>query len=126
MIAAFTATIVIWRLRKSRSMLRWLDLRESLSDDEIFERYYFDRGLEKKAVLEIWHEIADTLGLPAAQLRPTDRFGQDIGAYLLTSEAIDALSTLALKRCKRQGLALNLSTIKTVDEYVVTMVSPKT
>lgn len=106
------------RTTKKRKALATLTEREALTDDEIFQRFYASSSLEKGEVVELWREVAQTLGVPAERLRPTDRFGKDIGMHWITSEELDALGVLAQQRANRRGLTIDLSAIQTVDDYV--------
>lgn len=106
------------RSRKARQSLSEFDTREALSDDEIYRRFYAASGLSKAAVIDVWHEVARVLRVPAERLQPTDRFGKDIGVHWITSEELDALGVVAQERAKRQGLTVDLALIETVDDYV--------
>ena len=106
------------RSRKARQSLSAFDTREALSDDEIYRRFYAASGLSKAAVIDVWHEVARVLRVPAERLQPTDRFGKDIGVHWITSEELDALGVVAQERAKRQGLTVDLALIETVDDYV--------
>jgi hypothetical protein len=119
-IAAFALAGVGFGLRsaKTKISLSALQKREALSDDEIYQRFYVSSGLDQDSVIEVWHEIASILHAPAARLRPSDRFGEDVGAYWITSEELDALGVAAEQRAKREGLSVELASIETVDEYV--------
>jgi hypothetical protein len=92
--------------------------RPTLSNEQVFENFYGDSGFDKVKVIELWLEIAQTLNVPSGQLRPTDRFGEDIGRYLVTSDALDVLSHIAGQRLKAKGSSQDLQGIKTVDDYV--------
>ena len=65
-------------------------------------RYYANLGLV--SVTEIWCEIAATLKLLPRKLRPGDRFGDDVGTYMLTSDELDTLTELGEKRAKWLGI----------------------
>jgi hypothetical protein len=106
------------RSRKVKQSLSVLDTREALSDDEIYRRFYAASGLSKAAVIDVWHEVARVLRVPAERLQPTDRFGKDVGVHWITSEELDALGVVAQERARRQGLTVNLALIETVDDYV--------
>ena len=95
-----------------------LEDREALTDDEIYQRFYASSGLEREAVAGLWHEVAHILRVPADRLRPTDEFGKDIGAYWITSEELDVLGETARRRANRKGAAVDLASIRTVDDYV--------
>lgn len=106
-------------LRKVRQSLSVLNTREALSDNEIYQRFYAASGLSKAAVIDVWHEVARVLRVSAERLQPTDRLGKDVGvSWWITNEELDALGTVAQKRAKRQGLAVDLASIETVDDYV--------
>jgi hypothetical protein len=106
----------MWRMR--RSELQFLRLRDELSDTVIYETFYGDSGLPMGPVSDVWHEIADVHKLPAGKLRPSDRFGTDIGRWLITSEELDTLYEFGVRRAKRLGLKPKFEAITTVDDYV--------
>jgi hypothetical protein len=91
--------------------------RPRLDADSIYATYYASSGIPKNEVIEVWREIAGALNVPEGQLRPEDRFGKDIGRWLITSEELDTLSELGRKRAKEHGLSIDFK-INTVDEYV--------
>jgi hypothetical protein len=109
---------LIVRATKKRNIDTALAAREALTDEEIYRRFYASLGLNKTEVIELWHEIAEILRVPAERMRPSDKFGKDIGAYWITSEELDILSTAAQQRAKLRGLTIDLASIKTVDDYV--------
>jgi hypothetical protein len=115
---ALAAVGFVIRSRKVRRSLSALDTRDALSDDEIYRRFYATSGLSKAAVIDVWHEVARVLRVPAERLQPTDRFGKEVGVHWITSEELDALGVVAQERAKRQGLAVDLASIETVDDYV--------
>jgi hypothetical protein len=73
-VAGGLALVVSW-LRRYRAS-RELRPRESLDDEAIYASYYAESNLPKALVLQLWHEVAETLKVPASQLRPGDRFGK--------------------------------------------------
>ena len=114
-IGAFIASYLMER-RKINSVFAQ---REILDDDTIYSRFYADSGLTKTFVAELWHEIADTLGILPGKLRPTDRFGHEIGkSYWITTEALDTLTAVAVRRSKKYQGSIDLAGIKTVDDYI--------
>jgi hypothetical protein len=118
-IAALIATlglIVLWWKRSAAR--RGLMTRESLDDDAVYSRFYAGSGLPNGQVLQLWHEIAETLGVPSGRLRPEDRFGKNVGTYWITSDALDVLAAKGRQRAKQLGLTIDLKQIATVDQYV--------
>lgn len=101
--------------RKADSLLEG---REALTDDEIYQRFYASSSLGKETVIGLWHEVAHVLRVPAGRLRPTDKFGKEVGAYWITSEELEVLGATAQQRANRQGVAVDLASIQTVDDYV--------
>ena len=95
-----------------------LQERQILDDGALYLRYYADSGISQARVLELWHEVASALRVSPGLLRPEDQFGKDIGAWSITSEDLDYLSQLAIKRAKASGRSIDLQTIKSVDDYV--------
>jgi hypothetical protein len=114
---AIAASIASFVFARQRGM-RFFEERSPLSDDEIYRQYFAESGFPQPLVLELWHEVADGLHLPAGKLRPTDRFGQELAGYWITSDELDGLAQIAAARARRQGFTLNLAEVKTLDEYV--------
>jgi hypothetical protein len=115
LIAIFGLAVPWWKQKAAR---RDLGTRECLDDEGVYSRYYATSDLPKAQVLELWHEVAATLRVPAGQLRPEDRFGKDVGVYWITSDALDVLATKGRNRAKQLGLDVDLKALTTVDEYV--------
>jgi len=92
--------------------------RSFLSDQIIYDNYYATSGLSAPIVTELWHEVAEKCGISFGKLRPTDRFGEEIGSYLITSEKLDSLGLVAMERSRKLKMEIDLSTIKTVDDYI--------
>jgi hypothetical protein len=105
-------------LRADRSMNTMLSSREELSNDQIYERYYGHSNLAKESVLRSWHEIAETLKLPAGKLRPDDRFGEQLIGRYPTDNELDALSDIVASHFRAASLEPNIDLIKTVDDYI--------
>jgi hypothetical protein len=77
------------RLQKKRS--RFSD-REKLSLDELYSKYFEPTGLQKDVVVTYWQRVADTMGLEAGRLRPTDRFDSElrpVAGHLVEDEIAD-------------------------------------
>ena len=95
-----------------------LNQRASLGNDELYSQYYATSGLSKDSILEIWNEIATTLELPPEKLRPSDRFGDDIGLYFMTSDHLDTLAELGEKRARTRGINVQFENLATVDDFI--------
>ncbi|SFO90705.1 hypothetical protein [Ralstonia sp. NFACC01] len=120
--AAFAVALgggaVLLRRKRSNAGLHALSQRISLTDAEIYSQFYAGRNLDESAVRSAWNEIAETLRVPADKLRPTDKFGTDIGVWSITSEELDTLGDLAAQRAARQGKEVDFAALTTVDDYV--------
>lgn len=115
-VAGALGMLIPWHRR--RQSLTALEGRESLSDDAIYARYYAEAQLPRTVVIQLWHEISQTLKVPASKLRPEDRFGKEIGAYWITSDDLDVLAVKARERAKSLGLSVDLEKLNTVDAYI--------
>lgn len=104
--------------RRRQASLQALSERESVSDVEIYKQFYADGNFDEASVRAVWNEIAETLRVPADKLRPTDKFGADIGVWFITSDDLDTLGELAAQRAGRHGKEVDISAIATVDDYV--------
>jgi hypothetical protein len=110
------ALLVAWLRRRRASAA--LSEREPLDDDAIYARCYAGSQLSRALVQELWHEVALHLQVPASRLRPDDRFGREIGIYVITSEALDVLAARGRERAKALGVSIDLQNLNTVDDYV--------
>lgn len=110
-----------WRRRRA---LASLNDRESLNDDVIYTRYYAETQLPKPLVLQLWHEVSETLKVSAAKLRPDDLFGKEIGTYWITSEDLDVLAAKGRDRAKKLGLVVDFEKLNTVDAYIRAFAKP--
>jgi hypothetical protein len=107
-----------WRKSGFLPHLSFLDARESFDDETFYARYYADSSLPKALVIQLRREVAETLKLPAAKLRPDDRFGKQIGVHWITSDDLDVLANKGRNRAKALGLTVDLHKINTLDEYI--------
>jgi hypothetical protein len=122
LIAAFAIAVgggaALLRRKRRQTSLQALSERGSLSDIEIYKQFYAGGNFDEAAVRSAWNEIAETLGVPADKLRPTDKFGADIGVRFITSDELDTLGELAAQRASRHGKKVDVPAIATVDDYV--------
>ena len=112
------AVLAMSAISSSRRTKGILGQRPTLSEDEIYRNFFENSGVPKAVVSELWNEVASALSLPAGKLRPSDRFGQELGAYLITSEKLDSLASIATARAKERGGTADLSRIDTLGQYV--------
>jgi hypothetical protein len=54
------------------------ELRDSLSPDEFYERFYASSGLERELVVELLTHLAQELRIPIEKIRPEDRFAVEL------------------------------------------------
>lgn len=106
-----------------RAEVRRLNMRESLAISDLYARYYATSGLSEVAVADTWREIATTLKVPVEKLRPSDKFGVDVGTYLGMSVELDTLSEKGAERARQRGLDVQLERLATVDDYVRALAS---
>jgi hypothetical protein len=122
LLIALGVLAIPYLLRKKE--LGRLKERDSVGMEELYARYYANSRLSKASVWEVWNEIATTLRVPPEKLRPTDRFGEDIGLYFGPSDRLDTLSELASRRAQRRQLNVRLEALDTVDDYVRALAEP--
>lgn len=103
---------------RRRGALNRLSKREAFDDNQIYEHFYAQSDFGQPEVMELWHEVADVLRVPAEKMRPEDKLGKDVGVYWLTSEELDELGEIAQRRAKQKGLSFEPESIQTVDDYV--------
>lgn len=118
---ALVASVVSFVLARWRSADIFAT-RDTLGDEQIFSQYFAQSGIAAPLVRELWHEVAETLHVPAGKLRPSDRFGHELGGYWITSDELDTLAQRAARRSRQADLA----EIKTLGEYVHRLAVAKT
>lgn len=97
--------------------------REIMDMSTIYRSWYLSRGVSESDFRDIWGEIADALQIPAGLLRPSDKFGNEVGSSARFGSCdLDELSTSAIMRAERFGISVDLSRIVTIDDYVMTFV----
>lgn len=101
-----------------RRTIKNLSTRPSLSEAEIYSEYYASSGVSQREFAELWHEVAGALAVPPELLRPGDQFGKDVGSSWIVSDELDELARIGRARAKRLGLHVDLSRVKTVDDYI--------
>jgi len=104
--------------RRRLKELQFVLARDESDDEKIYNAYFAGSGLPREAVREVWHEVAAALRLPASRMKPTDRFGKDIGTWLITSDELDLLAQLGTRRAKRLGFRPKFELMATVDDYI--------
>jgi uncharacterized protein YjeT (DUF2065 family) len=113
---------IVWSVLLANRRKRQLFLsRADLGATEIYDLHFHRSGLPAALVLELWHEVANVFNLPAGKLRPTDRFGEELGNYGITGEDLYELAGHAILRARLHGGEVDLRRIKTVDCYVRAM-----
>ena len=92
--------------------------RERLSEDAFFERFYSDSGISRTIVDKAVREISTFFEIELGLVRPSDRFGQEIGGGLLITPDLDRFALHTSERSERVGRTLDWEKISTVDDYI--------
>jgi hypothetical protein len=104
--------------------------REELTLEEIYDRFFRDKNLEKSAFEKNWILVAETLHCPAGKMRPTDRFDDELKpAYSfeldnddLEHEAIDLLSQKKRHSAMSvRDVLKRLGQIETLNDFILMM-----
>ena len=114
---ALAGALICAGYARTRRATRSLKNRPELLPTEILSQFYPDTAWDADSVIDLWNEVAAEMGLPPGVLRPSDRFGEELGPFVVTSESLDALYYKASKRAHRQG-GIQLERISTVDDYI--------
>jgi len=118
-VAAVTSALISINYPK-RVKLHRLAGRESLSDEQIYERFYRTAGIPKDQVLEAWHRAASTIEVPSGLLRPTDRFDNELSAVPGWHFYDDGLDILLAHTARELGIPADqiAGKIETLDALV--------
>ncbi len=98
--------------------------RESISDDDFFERFYSDSGIPKRTVCEIRDFIANEYRVQSDKLLPTDRFSDDLSRGKFWDwDSGYAILGHALEGAARERNETIDCGFETVDDYIRLMAS---
>lgn len=96
--------------------------RESLSPDQVFDRYYATSTLERILVVELLNHVAAELSLPVDKLLPSDRFAVELAPQ--NGGRWDSgygILLFELKRLAKKKKLVIERPINTIDDYLRTM-----
>ena len=95
--------------------------RQILQEKDIYRLYFSDNRIPEADIFELWREVASQFNLSPGKLRPTDRFGHELGGFWITSDGLDELYRLAQKRAQQNGIVVDLSKIHTLEDYIINL-----
>ena len=112
--------VLVWRFIPQRRRLERFAGRDELSLDSVYSEFFAANKLPKELVLELWNEVAVPLRIPPGRLRPSDRFEKELApveGWELDDDTIE-VHWAARCRLKKLGLDADISTIRTLADYV--------
>jgi len=110
---------VWWTMRTgSRERTARLADRGDLASEVIYSQFLEKDHLPGDLALQLWNEIASSLGVPPEKLRPTDRFDKELAPVEEWDDDIVELEFAADRRLKRTHATADFSTVKSVADYV--------
>ncbi|MDA2912924.1 hypothetical protein MYX77_03005 [Acidobacteriia bacterium AH_259_A11_L15] len=104
----------------NRRKIKQLGPRQPMSADEFYQMFYSQSQLPKEVVLELLKEVAESIEVPPTLLRPEDRFSAEMAddAAWGPDGGLAEVTFAAERREKRLGVAVDLSKIQTLDDYI--------
>ena len=118
-IVGVIATVVCMTMRTgSRERTARLSGREDFGSDVIYSQFFEKNHLPRELTLELWNEVARSLGVPPGKLRPTDRFDKELAPVEEWDDDIVEVEWAAQRRLRRSKTKADLSQIKTGGDYV--------
>ncbi len=106
----------IWHINYLKAKI--FSRRQSLSDDDIYNKFYYGTKLPKNKVLSKWKMVSKILKIPADKLLPTDKFGEELGPYWFVGDPLDELEIIAKRNFKANGIDGSKISIRNLDEYI--------
>ena len=93
--------------------------RDSVPDDEFYERFYSDSGISKRTVCEIRDFIASEYSVQADKLLPSDRFAEELsaGRFWDWDNGYAILVFALTGAAKEKGVTVDRE-FETVDEFI--------
>ena len=94
--------------------------REELTTEEIYNKYFSDKGIPKDAMIRLWDELADCIELPKGKLRPMDRFDRELAPEkgFEYDDPINGVFYLMKKKSQKYGLKLEYEKLETIADYI--------
>jgi len=118
-IAIALALLLVIRLLTRVAHKKLLTERGNMSTDEIYDGWYESSGISRADFTEIWEELASTLEIDSRLLRPSDRLGVDIARPKITTDELDTVAEIAVRRLRAMGSTFaSLESVITIDDYV--------
>jgi hypothetical protein len=119
-IAVFVVGLTVGTRQMRREKERRFAGRPDLMPGEFYERFYASAGLPRDAVLRTIHDVALELEVPEAKLRPEDRFAEDLRPVRgwEFDDGIGILSWELDRLARKAGVAIDLGSIATLDDYI--------
>jgi hypothetical protein len=102
--------------------------RPDLGLEGVYREYYAHEGIHQPTFARVWAECAETLGVPAGKLRPTDRFDRELKGLdrlQVTGDAVGYIFDDAAAAAERAGLPFDGATLATLDDLVRQLVQIK-
>jgi hypothetical protein len=107
-------------LQKDR--VKHLGERQLLSMDDFCSQFYPGDNLPKERILDVLKNLSEALEIPAGKLRPSDRFLVELAPLKNTWGSVDdtdfSLILLTERLQKRDGVRIDMKTVKTIDDYI--------
>jgi hypothetical protein len=118
LICALLAHAYLRSVRKRSLQRRRVLQRDDNDEYLVLTNKVNDDAAAVSGSLEALESIAAVLHVPAVKLRPSDRFGYDIGTFSLLDDSIDRIGGQLLMRKRAFQQPLFLDHITTVGDYV--------
>ncbi len=125
LMVVFVLTLLIAQRKMYRQKAKPFESREDMSAEEFYSRFDGRSGLTMDEVTSVLLDVASEIGVPAGRLRPDDRFAQErrpVQGWEY-DDGIGILEWLARRRAKALGVAVDLSRVATLDDYIRFMVA---
>lgn len=96
--------------------------RETLSLDQIYDRYYVESNLDRALVLELLNHVAQEMRIPVGKIRPGDRFSDELSPRRGNEwDSGYGVLLYELKRCAAKRNKAIQGPVDTVDDYLKAM-----
>lgn len=90
--------------------------------DDFCSQFYPGEDLPRERILDVLKNLSEALEIPAGKLRPSDRFLVELAPLKDTWGSVDdtdfSLILLTGRLQKRDGVRIDMKTVKTIDDYI--------
>ena len=120
-LGALIGVLSFWSNRRKRQVLK---RRPQLEPSALIAQEYGQMSVDLVLLERLWRDLARALRVSAGQLRPTDRFREELApadAIGALNDPRDSVAKVARRFARERGQVIDLTTPQTLDDLMRAM-----